>query len=506
MADIKWSAFPSGGTASVATTLVGLQAGANVKLSLSATPSASGVGLWDANSNFSSVNFLAGYATTATAAATTTLLVGSKYQQYFTGSTTQTLVLPVTSTLVLGQSFYIVNNSSGVVTVQSSGANTVQAMAASSTLLVTCILTSGTTAASWNIQYSIEADLSGAVLLAPAGIQSISTYGLVTTAITGGNLEMTGNTLSSTNTNGNINIIPNALGIVNIGNSTSYVTNTTNQFPLQLWNSGSPCNIAIATFENSNLKEPAYNVYRSRSTAPGVFVAVQAADYLGDIISMGDDGTQFTQSSSIRFRVGGTVSAGVVPGQIELWTNSASGVKTLGATLTDAQVFTLVNPLLPASGGTGTATAPSAGQIPIGVTGGTYTPAAISSGSGILVANSTGSITISAIGGGIGWTPAPSTPVTAAINTGYIVTDASAVTFTLPVTAAIGSVVRIAGKGAAGWVLAPGSGQTININGSAASTSITSGGATDCIEVVCVVANTTWNTLSYVTKVGFTVV
>lgn len=98
-------------------------------------------------------NLVEGYATTATAAATTTLLVSSAKQQFFTGSTTQTVTLPVTSTLTLGQAYLIVNNSSGVVTVQSSGANTIQAMAANTSLLVTCILTSGTSAASWYANY-----------------------------------------------------------------------------------------------------------------------------------------------------------------------------------------------------------------------------------------------------------------------------------------------------------------------------------------------------------------
>lgn len=115
---------------------------------------ASAFAAWNAQSNLPFNNYLAGYATTATAAGTTTLVVGSARLQYFTGSTTQTVVLPVTSTLVLGQAFEIVNNSSGVVTVQSSGANTVQAMAAGSRLTVTCILTSGTTAASWSANYS----------------------------------------------------------------------------------------------------------------------------------------------------------------------------------------------------------------------------------------------------------------------------------------------------------------------------------------------------------------
>ena len=117
------------------------------------TPTAGLLAGWDANSDLSANNFLSAYATTATAAGTATLVVGSAYNQYFTGSTTQTVVLPVTSTLVLGQSFRIVNNSSGVVTVQSSGANTITAMAANTSLIVTVISTSGTTAASWDAQY-----------------------------------------------------------------------------------------------------------------------------------------------------------------------------------------------------------------------------------------------------------------------------------------------------------------------------------------------------------------
>jgi hypothetical protein len=109
---------------------------------------------WDANVNLSAANLIDGYTTTATAAGTTTLVVGSNSQQFFTGSTTQTVLLPVTSTLVAGQSFTIVNLSSGIVTVQSSGANTIQAMAANTQLVVTVILTSGTGTASWSWAYS----------------------------------------------------------------------------------------------------------------------------------------------------------------------------------------------------------------------------------------------------------------------------------------------------------------------------------------------------------------
>jgi len=96
-----------------------------------------------------------GYTTTATAAGTTTLTVSSTQLQFFTGTTTQTVVLPVASTLTSGQRFEIHNNSTGSVTVNSSGANLVSTVLANTTIVVTCILTSGTTAASW------DADVQG---------------------------------------------------------------------------------------------------------------------------------------------------------------------------------------------------------------------------------------------------------------------------------------------------------------------------------------------------------
>ena len=95
-------------------------------------------------------NIKMGYTTTATAAGTTTFTSSSNHQQFFTGATTQTIVLPVTSTLALGLSYSIENNSTGTLTVQSSGANTITTIPAGVTTLFTCILTSGTTAASWD--------------------------------------------------------------------------------------------------------------------------------------------------------------------------------------------------------------------------------------------------------------------------------------------------------------------------------------------------------------------
>jgi hypothetical protein len=135
----------------------------------------------DANGNSAFVNTLEGYTTTATAAGTTTLTVSSNYQQYFTGSTTQTVTLPVASTLVLGQAFMIVNNSTGTVTIQSSGANTVLALPTVSTAVVTCILTSGTGTASWNVSSYKNTPGGGAGTVTSVATDSTLTGGTITT-------------------------------------------------------------------------------------------------------------------------------------------------------------------------------------------------------------------------------------------------------------------------------------------------------------------------------------
>lgn len=108
-------------------------------------------------------NVALAYNTTATSAATTTMVVGDKYLQYWTGATTHTVKMPVVSTLpYLGFPFKIVNLSSGVVTVQSSGANTIQAMATNTQLMLTAILITGTATASWDWVYGpVQAGITG---------------------------------------------------------------------------------------------------------------------------------------------------------------------------------------------------------------------------------------------------------------------------------------------------------------------------------------------------------
>ena len=136
-------------------TSVGLNVGSGKTLAVAGTLTATGTQSFNAATLTAPIidNPKLGYATTATAAGTTTLTVTSANQQFFTGTTTQTVVLPVTSTLALGMSYLIVNNSTGIVTVQSSGANTITTVTAGTSASFTCILTSGTTAASWDYDF-----------------------------------------------------------------------------------------------------------------------------------------------------------------------------------------------------------------------------------------------------------------------------------------------------------------------------------------------------------------
>lgn len=139
----------------------------------------------DEHGNSFANNYVADYTTTATAAGTTTLTVDSTYQQFFTGTTTQTVVLPVVSTLALGFSFLIVNKSSGNVTVQSSGANSIQVLAGGTSGIFTCIAITGTTAASWNVIYSGAGGGGGSGTVNSGTANELAYYASSGTAVSG---------------------------------------------------------------------------------------------------------------------------------------------------------------------------------------------------------------------------------------------------------------------------------------------------------------------------------
>ena len=139
-----------------------------------------------------------GYTTTVTAAGTTTLTSTSTALQFFTGTTTQTVVLPVTSTLALGQKFRVVNNSTGSITVQSSGLNTIATVTAGVTMDFYCILITGTTAASWNNNVGGVGTVTGTGTLVLATSPTLTTPALgvaTATSINGATVPSVADTL-----------------------------------------------------------------------------------------------------------------------------------------------------------------------------------------------------------------------------------------------------------------------------------------------------------------------
>lgn len=120
---------------------------------MASAPTASAVAIRDANANVQANNFIDNALTTPTAATTTTLTVASAKIQQFTGSSTQTVVMPAATTMAVGQQFYITNRSTGVVTVNMNGGALLQSLAASSYAIFT-LINNGTAAGVWDVGYT----------------------------------------------------------------------------------------------------------------------------------------------------------------------------------------------------------------------------------------------------------------------------------------------------------------------------------------------------------------
>lgn len=116
-----------------------------------------------AGSGFIGPALYEGQTSTVTAAGTTTLTVASETVQVFTGSTTQTLVLPDATTFPkAGRYFYIWNESSGAITVNKNGGALLTTVAAGS---YTKVYNSdiSTAAGTWDVTLS-SVDLSGSLV------------------------------------------------------------------------------------------------------------------------------------------------------------------------------------------------------------------------------------------------------------------------------------------------------------------------------------------------------
>lgn len=143
---------------------------------------------------------------------------------------------------------------------------------------------------------------------------------------------------------------------------------------------------------------------------------------------------------------------------------------------------------------------PTNGQVLIGSTGNAPVLATLTAGTNISISNAAGTITIASTGtGGFSWTEVTGASQAMTSFNGYIVSNGSLVTLTLPTTSAVGDELAIVGKGAGGWSITYTTGQQIHI-GSSASTLTTGHVAStnqyDSVYLVCTIANTTWTNLS----------
>ncbi len=91
-----------------------------------------------------------GFTTTVTAAGTTTLTLTSTRVQQFTGTTTQTLVLPAATTLLNGNKYTVENLSTGAITVNMNGGTTLLTVPPNSSMTIT-LTSNATSAGTWYI-------------------------------------------------------------------------------------------------------------------------------------------------------------------------------------------------------------------------------------------------------------------------------------------------------------------------------------------------------------------
>lgn len=142
------------------------------------------------------------------------------------------------------------------------------------------------------------------------------------------------------------------------------------------------------------------------------------------------------------------------------------------------------------------------GQLLIGSTGADPVAAVLTSTGGtITITNAAGSINLDVTSpSGEAWVNVTATTQTIAPGVGYTASNAGSVTFTLPATAAYGSIFDVTtGTTAGGWSIAQAAGQSINYGNLTTTVGVTgnltSTAKGDSVHVLCIVANTTFQVL-----------
>lgn len=106
----------------------------------------------------------------------------------------------------------------------------------------------------------------------------------------------------------------------------------------------------------------------AKSTTIGNEATVASGDQIGNIIGSGADGTHQQDSSQILFKVGGAVSAGVVPGEMDFLTATTGGTKTLALKIDDAQGISMPGLATSSAAQTGTVCSGTGGLLTVDTT------------------------------------------------------------------------------------------------------------------------------------------
>ena len=228
----------------------------------------------------------------------------------------------------------------------------------------------------------------------------------------------------------------------------------------------------------------------------------------GTITSTGGTITFTAGANSLNMETGGAVgtqfdgdSGSAVPAAGVLTVAGGTGITTSAAAST--VTVTLDTPVTVANGGTGRASHTAYAVICGGTTSTAAQQSIASVGTSGQVLTSNGAAALPTFQDAatpFTWNEETGTSATMAVDNGYIANNAALVTLTLPDTAALGSVIKVVGKGAGGWRIAQNASEVIHFLGQDTTTGV--GGRLDsnnqysAVELLCTVADTEWTVLT----------